>query len=94
MYWHGGFHSTVDDNTSEDVSLYLLHLHRVDYDICLARHKQRVSQPWNQRDIDEFWGYQNRITELEHFDHWFYNDSCSATPIQIELVPEYWRGLI
>lgn len=94
MYWHGGLHSRTDGKTDEDTSLYLLHLHRVDYDICLARHQQRISTPWNQRDIDEYWGYQNRITELRQFDQWFYHDSCSGTPIQIERIPDYFRSLI
>jgi hypothetical protein len=94
MHWHGGLHTRVDGQTRDDPSLYLLHLHRVDYDICLARHQQRVSRPWNQRDLEERWGYQNRITEAEQFERWFYEDSCSGTPIQIESIPEHWRGLI
>ena len=94
MHWHGGLHVRVDGQTRDDPSLYLIHLHRVDYDICHARHRQRVSGPWNQRDLDENWGYQNRITEAEPFERWFYEDSCSDTPIQIERIPDHWRGLI
>lgn len=94
MYWHGGLHSRVDGQTMDDPSLYLIHLHRVDYDICLTRHQQRVLQPWNQRDIDERWGYQNRITNVEQFHHWFYTDSSSSVPINLECIPDYWRGVI
>lgn len=94
MHWHGGLHVRVDGQTRDDPSLYLIHLHRVDYNICLARHNQRALQPWNQRDLDEGWGYQNRITEAEQFHRWFYQDSCSGTPIHIEQIPDYWRGLI
>lgn len=94
MQWHGGLHSRVDGQCRDDLNLYLIHLHRMDYDVCAERHRQRVSRPWNQRDWDEGWGYQNRITEPEAFDRWFYNDSCSGVPIVIEKIPEFWRGLI
>jgi hypothetical protein len=94
MQWHGGLHSRVDGQNRDDASLYLIHLHRMDYHICLARHRQRISRAWNQRDWDEGWGYQNRIVEAAQFDRWFYNDSCSGTPIRIEPIPAHWRGLI
>jgi hypothetical protein len=94
MQWHGGLHSRVDGQSRGDPSLYLVHLHRMDFEICLARHRQRVSRPWNRRDWDEGWGYQNRITEGADFERWFYNDSCSGTPISIEPIPEHWRDLI
>src|SRR5690554_2610185 len=94
MHWHGGLHSRVDGQIREDPSLFLIHLHRMDYDVCLQRHKQRNSLPWNQRDVDENWGYQNRITEEDHFRRWFYEDSCSGVPINLEPIPAYWRGLV
>lgn len=94
MHWHGGLHTRVDGQTRDDPSLYLIHLHRVDYDVCLARHHQRSSRPWNQRDVEEGWAYQNRITDPQHFDHWFYEDSCSGTPIKLECIPDFWRDLI
>lgn len=94
MHWHGGLHTRVDGRTAEDASLYLIHLHRVDYDICHHRHCQRSSQAWNQRDVDERWGYQNRITETAQFRHWFYNDSCSGMPIAIEQIPDRWKDVV
>jgi hypothetical protein len=56
MTWHGGLHSCADGQVRDDPSLHLIHLHRVDYDFCLARHKQRASRAWNRRDLDEGWG--------------------------------------
>ena len=94
MNWHGGLHSRVDGLTADDPALYLIHLHRVDYDLCLSRHHQRISLSWNQRDVDENWGYQNRITEAEAFHHWFYHDSCGNVPIHIERIPSSFKGLI
>lgn len=94
MCWHGGLHSRVDGATQHDPSLYLLHLHRMDYGICLFRHRQRLSRSWNARDWNEGWGYQNRIVDPDAFASWFYHDSCSGTPIVIEQIPAYWSGLV
>jgi hypothetical protein len=94
MHWHGGLHSRVDGQTSPDPALYLIHLHRVDYEICLQRHQQRMSRPWNKRDVDEAWGYQNRITEAARFERWFYEDSCAGVPILPEQIPARWVGVI
>jgi hypothetical protein len=44
--------------------------------------------------LDEGWGYQNRITDLDQFHRWFYEDSCSGVPIQMEEIPAYWRNLL
>jgi hypothetical protein len=53
-----------------------------------------ASRPWNRRDLDEGWGYQNRIIDPDSFERWFYNDSCSAVPIQVERIPPHWAGMI
>jgi hypothetical protein len=95
MFWHGGLHTRTDGAIRTDSSLYLIHLHRMDYELCLARHRQRTSVQWNNRDLDEGWAYQNRITEPEQFKRWFYNDSCCpGTPIMIEEVPCHWVGVV
>ena len=94
MSWHGGLHATTDGGVREDPSLYLIHLHRMDYELCLARHQQRTALPWNQRDLDEGWGYQNWITDPEAFAWWFYNDSSSGISVDVETIPDYWKSLI
>jgi hypothetical protein len=94
MSWHGGLHATTDGGVREDPGLYLIHLHRMDYELCFARHQQRTALPWNQRDLDEGWGYQNRITDPEAFAWWFYYDSSSGVSVEVETIPDYWRSLI
>jgi hypothetical protein len=92
MHWHGGMHARTDGLAAEDGCLHLLHLHRMDYDLCLARHRQRSSVPWNPRDRREGWGYQNRIVEPDAFADWFYHDSCcGGYPICPEPIPHVWR---
>jgi hypothetical protein len=95
MRWHGGMHSRTDGAAFEDGCLHLLHLHRMDFDICLARHHQRLGLPWAQRDWNEGWGYQNRIVEPEVFARWFYEDtSWGGFPLRPEPIPPHWRGVV
>jgi hypothetical protein len=95
MLWHGGFHERVDGRKNPDPHLYLIHLHRMDYDICLARHQERGRFPYAQMDLDQGWNYQNRITEPTAFSSWFYHDSCcSGVPIQPQSIPSYWREVV
>jgi Glycosyl transferase family 2 len=95
MHWHGGMHARVDGAVDEDGVLHLLHLHRMDYELCLARHRQRVAAPWNERDVREGWAYQNRIVEEEAFRHWFHHDSSAGGhPVVPEPIPESWRGVV
>lgn len=93
MYWHGGMHARTDGLERDDGRLHLLHLHRADYELCLARHRQRVSIRWTQRDWDEGWGYQNRIVDPDAFERWFYEDTCAGVALVVEAIPAHWRGL-
>ena len=48
MTWEPGFHGRMDGDLVLDPDLYLIHLHRIDYDICLARHALRQRRRWNR----------------------------------------------
>jgi hypothetical protein len=94
MYWNGGFHARADGRSAPDERLYLIHLHRMDFDLCLARHQARASVPWNQRDVDLGWAYQNRIVEPAAFERWFYGDSCAGVPVEPRPIPSRWRAVV
>ncbi|HKS48356.1 MAG TPA: hypothetical protein VJT49_25245 [Amycolatopsis sp.] len=94
MAWRGGFHERVDGQRRSEPSLYLIHLHRGDYEICLNRHRTRLIHRWAQDDIDNHRGYQNRIVEPEKFHHWLYRDRCNGDPVHPEPVPDHWRSLL
>jgi hypothetical protein len=85
LTWVPGFHRTADLGLRPDPDLYLIHLHRMDYGICLERHRYREQRAWNARDVELGWARHNRIIDEEQFARWFYEDSNS--PLQ-ELVPE------
>jgi hypothetical protein len=94
MLWHGGFHKRVDGRTNNDPHLYLIHLHRMDYDICLARHHDRICFPLEQTDHDQGWGYQNRIIDPTEFSSWFFHDSGGPWPLRPQSIPSWWRELV
>ncbi|MEU4805115.1 RICIN domain-containing protein [Actinosynnema sp. NPDC023587] len=94
MTWLGGFHERTDQATNHDPHLYLIHLHRMDYDTCHRRHRTRTTHRTAQDDLDNYRGYQNRIVDPEQFRHWFYNDRVNGDPIHPEPVPEHWRTLV
>jgi hypothetical protein len=95
MSWRPGFHGRTDFHTNLDPDLRLIHLHRMDYDICLERHRIRSRRPWAEKDARKSWAVHNRITEEQDFRRWFYEDSCFANlEIKPERVPASWRGLL
>lgn len=94
MLWDGGCHKLIDDRINQDPHLYLIHLHRMDYGICLDRHRDRGRFPLAQTDRNQRWGYQNQITDPTEFSSWFFHDSCGPSPICPQSIPPWWRGLV
>jgi hypothetical protein len=97
MKWSSGLHSRTDGQRNRDPTLRLIHLHRMDYAICLARHRAHQHRYLEQTDIAAERSYHNRIVEEAAFERWFYEDSCfEKLGIQIdpEPIPEAWRKLV
>ncbi len=94
MSWIPGFHMRTDSVANPDANLYLVHLHRLDYDACRERHVARRQLPWNQHDFEKGWALYNRIVDDREFDNWFYRDLVTpgAPPFELERVPQHWRG--
>ena len=96
LSWAPGFHTRADGEWNLEPDLRLVHLHRMDYEICLARHRERSSRNWNPDDLAAGLGAHNRISEEEEFERWFYEDSSvrsEGLEIVLEPIPETWRGL-
>lgn len=97
MEWEPGFHSRADAEMNLDPDLRLIHLHRMDYSVCLARHLKRQRLEWAERDLAAGWADHNRIAEAEAFRSWFYEDSCfeeAGIHIDLEPIPAAWRGVL
>jgi hypothetical protein len=94
MSWVPGFHRAADLAMRPEPDLHLIHLHRMDYEICLERHRYRQGRAWHKRDVALGWASHNRITEEAEFARWFYEDSNATwNELLIEPIPPDWRGL-
>jgi hypothetical protein len=94
MNWVAGFHHRDDGTSNQDLDLLLIHLHRMDYELCWLRHRFRNGLEWNDGDIYLRSGYQNRIVEDTEFEQWFYNDTANVIPLVPRRIPEHWRGVV
>lgn len=70
--WVEGFHSSTNEELPLDIDLFLVHIHRIDYNLCKKKHQEQASRKWSEKDLEEKKGFQNRIFDGEEFDKWFY----------------------
>ena len=94
MSWTPGISHRSDGRYHFDPELRLIHLHRMDYDLCLAKHRLLRDRAWSSEDMAEERGVHNRIADEDAFEHWFYEESSSAdVEIVVERIPPSWKGL-
>jgi hypothetical protein len=72
LAWEPGFHTARGVDAPPDERLYLIHLHRADYATCLRRHQAAARRRWNEADLREGKGAQNRVCDPDEFRRWFY----------------------
>ena len=95
MDWVPGFHSRADHHFFLDPDLRLIHLHRMDYGICRARHRLRGQRNWGPEDVEQGWAAHNRLSSGEEFDRWYNNESGSiGVDVVLERIPDQWRGIV
>jgi hypothetical protein len=93
--WEVGLHGRVDRKLNIDPDLRLIHLHRVDHELCHQRHRAWSEWTWSDQDIKGGWGRHNRIAEEAEFDDWYFQGSCfeDGRGIVVERIPDRWKGL-
>ncbi len=94
LEWHKGFHGAIGVPPSPetvDPRLLLLHLHRVDFEYCLVRHKAAAARTWSAPDVVAGAGYQNRIVDEDALRAWFYSDDSLGGRLTVQPLPEHWR---
>ncbi len=94
LRWNPGFHGRSDYQFNLDPDLRMIHLHRMDFDICLERHRVRSRRAWAEQDAKRAGPSTTRSSTTSTFRHWFYEDSCvEHLEIQLEPIPEPGEGL-
>ena len=93
--WEVGFHGREDRRLNIDPDLRLIHLHRIDHELCRERHRRSSGWTWSKRDLEGDWGRHNRIAGDEEFEEWYYGGSCfgEGREIVLERIPDRWKGL-
>lgn len=96
LQWSPGFHDCRGLKQEPDPNLYMIHLHRMDYELCRARHRERAQAKWDDRNLKHRWHYQMRILDEPEFGQWFYGDTVSTegVPLCIEPIPSHFSTLI
>lgn len=94
--WVNGFHSlSVNPSLPVNTELILIHLHKMDYNLCKTKHMEQAKRKWNQYDVDTLQGDHNRIYDGAKFDDWFFGGNpfqpVENFPVNI---PEHFKGVV
>src|SRR5207237_2030675 len=80
------FHKT--ENAARAIStespsrfLTLVHLHKADFNLALGRVRRSRARKWSQKDIDDKWGWQNRIDDAAELRSFWNLDADSEKPL-------------
>jgi Glycosyl transferase family 2 len=94
LSWNVGFHDEYNaPGVEPDPELLLIHLHRVDYEYCQARHRASASREWPEDDLRFNLSWHQRIAEPEEFRDWFFRgEDLEGTPR--EEIPERIREVV
>jgi hypothetical protein len=94
LSWHFGFHDELNAPYIEpDPALYLVHLHRVDYDYCLARHRAATERKWHEEDRRRDLGRHYRVVEPDEFRKWFFS-GYDLERTEREVIPDRVREVL
>jgi hypothetical protein len=95
LSWEPGFHQRTDGRWNLDPDLRLIHLHRVDYDLCQERHRSWREREWSEQDLSQGWAAHNRIADDNEFGRWFYTGNCAESDkeIVVERIPPRWKAV-
>ena len=94
LSWSVGFHEEYNaPGVQPDPGLFLIHLHRVDYEYCLARHRASAGREWPEDDLRFNLSWHQRIAEPAEFRDWFFGgEDLEGTPRQE--IPERIREVV
>lgn len=83
IYSYGYHTADIEFNVSEDLHLY--HLHKLDHEEAWKRSLRLSQEQWDKKAVDSDMSAQNRITDKEKFDFFFYEESPNQEPYSKEI---------
>lgn len=83
LHWVWGFHRTTNTTPDNKYNLFLIHLHRCDFEMMLKRHEERAKK-WKLKDDGPGIGHQHRIGDREGVLTYFNNTASTPQLILTE----------
>ena len=94
LSWNIGFHHELNaPGIHPDPNLYLIHLHRVDYEYCLTRHRAAAARNWSPGDLMFNLGWHQRVVESDEFHEWFFHGEDLEGTTR-ETIPEHMKRVL
>jgi hypothetical protein len=88
LYWTAGFADAVNMPASTDPNLLLLHVHRIDFEACLRRHRCLCACEWPADPMSSAPYGANRITDQEQLWRWLLsNPNNVAEYASLQYIP-------
>jgi hypothetical protein len=88
LNWGIGFHGVRDLELYFDNDLMLIHLHKLDFDLCWKTSFERARLKWPLEDIINNRGWQNRFTDIDKFKDYY---EGYPEGLKIDEIPEELR---
>jgi len=90
-----GHHRRADGQNNYDPDLRLIHLHRLDFQRCLARHERRSGFRRADSDVATRLGVHNWSRARDDVIRWFHTDTGFAeTPLVPEPIEPRWKSVV
>jgi len=86
LQYEWGFHNTIGYPKNFKYDLFLLHLHRCDFELMLERHEERANK-WKLKE--DGGGFQHRISDKEELLKFFH-----SIPTPIESIPQSHKNAL
>lgn len=97
VFWRPGWHraSNVPDRDFDEAGeVRLIHLHRIDYDYCLARHRAKAAREWDPESRNEGVFRHNRVEDPDQLDRWLRcNADDTGSFAELQEIPDEFKEL-
>lgn len=90
-----GNHRRADGENNFDPDLRMIHLHRLDFERCLARHQRRASFRQADNDVAAGRGVQNQSGDRDTIANWFHTSTgIDRVPLVPEPIEQRWKSVL
>jgi hypothetical protein len=98
LEWIKGFHALSNEKARiekmED-DLVLIHLHKIDFDFCLAKHEESAKRNWSASDIEDRAGEHNRLRDADQLRTWFRSSiDDPSKEARLVPIPDHMKSII